>query len=158
MAKRYGNIYSPRGLRPYQYKTPRRPQEGNVNRMPRVSETETLSKMVQGQPASDIEERFARALSRRQYAYAFRQVINVPFQIPGQKNEVDFIVFEQGTWPIEIDGEFTHKTSEQRAHDSTRDAILDEHLGQWGWQRIQRIPGEDLEDQEMANRKVDEIF
>jgi len=144
--------------KPFAYKTKPRPTAWPVNRIRGKSEDERLEGFVRGKEASDREERFARALDKHGMRYGFQEIINTPYQIPGQKNEIDFIVDEFGTHPIEIDGTWVHKSASQKSADALRDAIIDDITSKWGWERIVRVPGADLESQEQANKVVEEIF
>jgi len=108
--------------------------------------------------ASTLEERFARALDGRGLRFTFQRRIDTPYQIPGQENEIDFVVEEYGTHPIEVDGSFVHKSAAAKAKDKLRDAILDDILGKEGWHPIVRVPGNELEDQERANEIVEALF
>ena len=59
--------------KPYQYrKIPRRPEKMRANRQPRVTENEVLTGVVQGSEASDIEERFAKALYKNKLDFDFQ--------------------------------------------------------------------------------------
>ena len=84
--------------------------------------------------------------------------MTTPYQIPGQENEIDFVVTDYGTHPIEVDGMFVHKSAEAKAKDKLRDAILDDILGKQGWLPIVRVPGNELETQERAIEVVDSLF
>lgn len=121
--------------------------------------SEELLGAVHGKPASALEERYANALKKLQKAnvidgFNFAMNVPTPFQIPGQENEIDFFVWVANIlYPVEVDGAFTHKTGEQRAHDMIRDAILNDVLRKRypGAQPIHRIPGEYLETQAKAD-------
>ena len=144
--------------RPFKYKTGRRPTAWPVNRIRGKSEDERLEGFVRGKEASELEERFARALDGHKMRYVFQEIINTPYQVPGQKNEIDFIVDEFGTHPIEIDGTWIHKSPSQKSEDALRDAIIDDITSKWGWERIVRIPGNELESQDQANKVAEELF
>lgn len=98
---------------------------GTVNR-PQVDKSpELLTKQVQGQPASDIEERLYVALARK---FGAANVVFQPSYL-GPKNltEVrpDFAVYGRPTVIIMYaDGEFTHSTAEEQQHDKLQDARL----------------------------------
>lgn len=113
---------------------------------------------VQGMPASDLEERFARALDRAGLQYAFRQVYGGARNQSGT-TELDFMVFKGPTqYPIQIDGQFAHAGGEQKQEDLMKNAILDEALRGTNAQPVQRIPYTDLGTQEETNRLVQELF
>ena len=144
--------------KPFVYKIRPRVEAWPVNRIRKLSEDEVLSGFVHDMEASALEERFARALDKRGLRYAFQYIVTTPFQIPGQKSELDFVVEEYGIHPIEVDGTWIHKSSAQKSKVMLRDAILDDVLGKYGWKKIIRVPGNDLESQEMADKTVEEIF
>lgn len=113
---------------------------------------------LQGYKASDIEERFARALDKRRLGYAFRTVYF------GKRNqtgsvELDFEVSEGGLmYPIQIDGSFAHKSGAQRDEDRMKDAMLDNVLRGRAAASVRRVAGHLLESQEEAEAAVREIF
>jgi hypothetical protein len=93
---------------------------------PQANKTpELLTKRVQGQPASDIEERLYAALARK---FGGGNVYFQPSYL-GPKNltevKPDFAVYGRPTVIIVYaDGEFAHKTAEQQQHDKLQDARL----------------------------------
>jgi len=129
-----------------------------LNRLAGVSNDERLTGYVKGKEASDLEERFARALYNKRKDFDFQQEFLTPHSIPGQEKEVDFVVYDGQPQPIEIDGTYAHKSGEQRANDQVRDAILNEYLGQRGYLPIIRIPGFALETQEDTLAVVERIL
>ena len=150
-------MLSPYGKRKtFKYKLRPRPPEMPLNRIAGASEDERLTGFVHGKEASDLEERFARALDGAGKDYQFEYLVLSNVGLPGEENQIDFVV--EDIYPVEIDGNFTHKSAEQKAHDQQRDAILNEQLSDWGWQPIERIPGDFLETQEAADQIVGEQF
>ena len=150
-------MLSPYGKRKtFKYKLRPRPPEMPLNRLAGARETERLTGFVHGKEASDLEERFARALDRAGKDYRFEYLVLSNIGLPGEENQIDFVVDD--IYPVEVDGNFTHKSAEQKAHDQQRDAILNEQLSDWGWYPIDRIPGDFLETQEAANQIVGEKF
>jgi len=143
-------------LEPYRYKLAPRPPVQPLNRLAGTSEDERLTGFVHGKEASDLEERFARALDGAGKSFSFEVEIQGPTTIPGQENQIDFVVDD--IYPFEVDGSFTHKTAEQKAHDALRDAFLNDYLKQYGWHPIDRISGDKLETQEQADQIVRERF
>jgi hypothetical protein len=142
--------------KPFSYKLRPRPPKQPLNRIAGTSEDERLTGFVHGKEASDLEERFARALGGAGKDYIFEYEVVGPTTIPGQENQIDFIVDD--IYPVEVDGQFTHKSGAQKAHDQLRDAVLNEHLKQYGWNPIDRISGDKLETQEQADQIVREKF
>ena len=124
---------------------------------------EELTGLVKGKKASDLEERYANALDELGNIdyYKFSVLIETPFQIPGQLNEIDFFVYVGPfVYPMEIDGEMAHKTQEQRAADMARDQMLNPIIKQkWpGAMPIERIPGWKLETRDDARALVRRQF
>ena len=143
-------------MKPYKYKLSPRPPKENLNRLKVTNEGERLTGFVKGQEASELEERFARALDQQGKSYDFQVEVRTPRTVPGQENLIDFVVEDE--FPTEIDGEFVHKTAAQRADDRDRDAILNDNIKNYGWKPIVRVTEMDVETQEDANRKVGEMF
>ena len=145
-------------MKQYKYKLKPRPPKMPLNRMAGASNDEVLSGYVKGKEASDLEERFARALYNKGKDFDFQQEFMTPHSIPGQEKEVDFVVYDGQPQPIEIDGTYAHKSGEQKANDTTRDAILNEELGKHGYLPIIRVPGIELETQEETTAIVERIL
>lgn len=151
--------------KPYQYKKPRKPSAPKVaNRVQTQAEEENLTGFVQGKEASDIEERFARALDKLEKRYSFREHFFGPARNTPGAIEVDFLV-DDGTWfPIQIDGEYAHKTAGQKDRDNVNDARLNQYFSKVGVSNVRRIPDGkeymvgDLDDQESADQVVKEVF
>jgi len=150
-----GSVRQPK---PFQYKVRKNlPDPGKVDRVQPDKLQETFTGELQGMKASDIEERFARALNKRNIGYEFRVAYIAGRNLPGEV-ELDFAV-SQGSqiFPVQIDGEFAHKSASQKSEDAMKDAILNQRLE--GMARpVIRIPGAELETQEMTDRKVKELF
>jgi len=160
-----------RKLQPYVYhkskeQKPRaKPASGRI--APRA-EQEQLSGMVQGKKASDIEERFARALegNKRIEGYSFLQHYFGPTRTTPGAVEVDFMVQAGGEWyPVQIDGEYAHKTQQQRDKDAQKDQILNKYFGKFGnIKNVMRIPDATtmhagiLDAQESADQLVKRIW
>lgn len=119
---------------------------------------ETFTKVIQGKKASDLEERFARALDKLGYGYTFRYQIS---QFGGSENlvnttgtvEVDFLVSKNGLLqPVQVDGEIAHyKAAWQREKDAQKDLKANEFFQQYGALPLVRIPFWDLDTQDRAN-------
>lgn len=142
-----------RTLKPFKWKVPR--PAGKPKRewaAPVEPEQEKLTGAVQGQPASDIEERLNNALAERFGGQ------NVQFQPSylGPKNltEVrpDFAVHGQGrVLIIYADDEFTHRDTEQ--HDKVQDARLFQAM-EGLIEFPVRIPGRELASKDLARQAV----
>ena len=124
-----------------------------------LEENEGLSGKVLGQPASDLEERFARALSknRRVLGYRFQVSFIASRGLPGEKR-VDFVVNTGLQRPVEVDGAYVHKTAAQQASDAVKELVLNAYFRAAGYQPLLRIPGFHLENQESADRFVQALF
>lgn len=132
-----------------------------VQRPKPVSDDEpALTGLVDGQQASDIEERFARALrsNSKIIYFEFRKIIIAPRYEAGSI-EIDFLVHAGTLTPIQTDGDWIHKTAEARAHDALQDTLTDQYLADAGYsaQPSIRIPGTRLATQEQADSAVREL-
>lgn len=135
------------------------PLKYRANRILPRGNNETLTGQVQGQRASDIEERFAIALMKKKLRFFFQYMIYTVVTVPGNENMVDFLVEYNGIWKaFEIDGEIGHKTASQKGDDVVRDALVNEALMKIGVGPLTRIPWTKLEDQEAANRTLEEVL
>lgn len=120
---------------------------------------EGLTGIVHGDSATDIEERMYRGLlandvddSNIDYQPSFVAGRNMPGEI-----RPDFVVYNGLIVVLFADGEFFHKTAEQRNRDRMNDSILFKRLEGRALFPI-RVPGEDLETQEIANRSMEEVL
>ena len=122
---------------------------------------ESLSGYVNGADASDLEERFSRALNKSEQVsgYLFRDPVISPRYLPGQL-EVDFVVESDGVvYPFQIDGEFAHKNMSKKLDDARKDVLVNEYLKtKYNAMPVKRIPGDDLQTQDDANRLVMELL
>lgn len=120
--------------------------------------TEGFTGQIQGLKASDLEERFARALDKRKnvISYEFRKPFVAGRNMPGEI-EVDFSVYDGSYYPIQIDGEFAHKSAAQRTSDEMKNIVLDGLL-KGSAHPVQRIRFDRLQTQEAADHVVREIF
>jgi hypothetical protein len=125
-----------------------------------VSDAEILSGEINGQAASDIEERFYRALRKdpRIDATEFRVPVLHGKGRPGQL-EVDFMVYSASeVYAFQVDGEYAHKTATQKQEDAIKDALIDEYLSKNGAKPIVRIDGSKLETQEETDKIVKDLI
>ena len=148
----------PAWAKPYKFKKAAAPKPGPMNRIPQRAEQEGLTGFVHGKGASDLEERLARALDARTLDYAFQYIVDTATSLPGEANNVDFVVFAGQGQPIEVDGNFTHKSAEQRGEDRIRDALIDEALQPRGFLPIMRVKEEDVSSIDAAVQTVEELF
>lgn len=143
---------------PYLYKTKRRPRPKlmRVNRLVNPKEDEGLTRIVHAQEASDIEERFARALYKKKIDFHFQVRVNTTTQF--EDKTVDFLVLVGAGFPVEIDGAIGHKTGKQKADDSVKEALVNEWAMKSGLNPLIRVPWTELVDQEAADLTVGRLF
>lgn len=133
-----------------------RPPRQPLHRVPDAKIEEDLTGIVKGKEASAYEERFSKSFNRRNLTYRFRYRVETPYQIPGQEYEIDYVIDEWGTHPIEIDDRWVHKSATQKAKDKLRDQILSNILKEW--KPIRRIPVDKSWDQKKVDEFVDTLF
>jgi len=145
--------------KPLHYKIPEPktpPFSGKTNRPQRQKTNENLTGFVDGQKASDIEERFARSLAknRRVDSFVFQPSYIAGRNMPGEIR-LDFMVYSgMVMFPIQVDGAFAHKTIAQKSEDANKDAILNDHLRGSGAMPVERVDGTLLETQDDSDRWV----
>ena len=157
--------------KPFQYPVTRPRNYPSLRPPParKIDEEQELTGYIMGMKASDIEERFARALSYLGLNFGFRvQVANMGGQpvvlSQNERNqlgaiEMDFFVERYGRFqPIQIDGEYSHKSSVQKEEDARKDASLNNLLKAWSALPVTRVPYYFLKDQDSTNRKAKEIL
>lgn len=125
---------------------------------PTAKETEGLTGYVHGLEASELEERFAKSLTRHGLTFQFQYEVLTMAGIPGEENVVDFVVETGQPYPVEIDGNWIHKSAAQREKDRLRDAQVNEVLQNWGFLPILRIPGDQIADPEHTDAIVEEYI
>jgi hypothetical protein len=128
----------------------------------RVGSTETLVGTVQGKPASDLEERMARALDKLKVGYEFRARITsqalgqrrltlAHANLPGEV-EIDHLVEADQTIPILVQGEISHfMTPYQKLVDTDKQASINEFGQALGWHEVIAIPFTELKTQDEAD-------
>ena len=142
----------------YRFPKPPRIDDFPMNRIQKLSDdVEELSGEVDGVPASDIEERFARALIKAGLPFEFRKPVLAPRNMPGSY-EIDFLVYKDGLeYPVQIDGEYAHKSAEQRAKDQLKDMVLN-NAKRGEFEPVTRVEYTKLDTQEVADNTVEEMF
>lgn len=143
--------------KPFKYKISRgNNKPAAFGKIKRETADEELTGLIGRDAASDIEERFARALYKdaRVSGFSFREPVITARNLPGQL-EVDFVV-QSGPeiYPIQVDGEYAHKGASKKADDARKDNMVNEYYKQYGARLVQRIDGEKLQNQEDADRLV----
>ena len=143
-------------IAPYKYKLPPKTKvDRRLKRSISVADDENLTGLVQNMDASDIEERFARALRKRDIRFTFQPSYFQGRNVPGEIR-LDFMVDAGWPLPVMVDGEYAHKSAEAQAEDRIKDALLDDHLRGTGALPVIRITGDLLQTQEDADRVVNE--
>lgn len=144
--------------KPFRFPKSRKSRDPQITARPKlVRETEKpLTRNVQGQPASDLEERFARALEKERIGYAFQFVHGAPKGLPGFQS-LDFLVLTPVPVAVQVDDTtFIHKGT--AAHDELVDTKTIHNLRRMGYGNIfptvLHVTQEVLSNQEDANRFV----
>ena len=123
----------------------------------RTEPEEALRGEIRGQAATDIEERLFYALASRYGAnrVEFQPTVLGDRNVAGEVRP-DFVVTGVAMLRIYFaDGEYAHKTAEAKAKDNLDDQRLFNELQGTAEYPI-RIPGDDLQTQEDADRAVRE--
>lgn len=137
--------------KPFKYKIPRPKYEvEQVKRIKKEPAQEVLTGEIGGQPASDLEERFANALRKMDVNFQF-QPTEVGIKNVQGEIRPDFVIYSETPMVIQIDGEFAHKNAEQKASDLVKDEVLYDALRDYGFLPPVRIPGTRLETPEEAD-------
>ena len=118
-----------------------------------------LSGTVHGKDASDIEERFAKALDRSNIDYYFQRFVETEYTLPDNEKQVDFVVYwARRVWPVEIYGSYFHSSAGDRLRDLERERQLDDVFARWGWEKLQIIWDYELYDMPAALGVVRRLF
>lgn len=144
----------------FKYKIPKPRTEPLPFGKPNIQrDTEYLTGYVNGLKASDIEERFARAITSAGKKFVFRMPIISPRHMAGQL-ELDFLVVDEPYYfPVQVDGAYAHKNISQQQEDMLKDIRIEAYLKkEYATQPLKRIKGIQLETQEMANIRVEELL
>lgn len=162
----------PKKLKPYLYRTrPIGTPDMNYGQtVIRTGDQEQLTGEINGEKASDLEERSFRSLSRLEVSTEFR--VRITSEALGQQRltsrranirgevEIDFLCEKGGqVTPIFVDGEIAHFMTPHQADVDKQKADLANEFGrQFGWREAVRVPFWKLVDQEMADRTYRDIF
>jgi hypothetical protein len=148
--------------KPYRFPTAKHaPRDPLVSRKPKVDDgnvEQPLTHLVQGEHASDLEERFSRALDKRGIEYHFQFITGAPKGMPGY-NALDFLIYRGGWHPYQVDDTtFIHKGTE--AHDRLVEVKTMRNLTNMGYDPfpIKRVTQEDLSKQDDADLFVTNTF
>ena len=130
-------------------------------RIPKLTkDIEGLTGFVRGFTASDIEERFARALIRMEIGFWFQYKLKTATSLPDQERKVDFIVFHRPgkTVPVEIYGDRWHSTEADRNMDRARAIEIDKEGKKNDWEKLLVAWGHELTDQHAADQIARRMF
>lgn len=149
----------PSAVRPYRYKSKRTARLDQDYLAPVREAGEVLTGYVRGQQASDLEERFARALVEAGLDFVFQYEVYSAYNLPGEEQTIDFVIYSFGNpIPIETGSEFIHGHPSRREKDRARDQVLNEIIRYWGWQEIVRLEFDHPTDVDDAREIVRELF
>jgi hypothetical protein len=121
---------------------------------------EGLTGFVRGFNATDIEERFARALIELEIGFWFQYKVETEHTLPDQQKRVDFIVFylPGHVVPVEIYGDRWHTTASDRARDRVREMEINEYGKKYDWDKLKVVWGHELQDQNAAYQVARRLF
>lgn len=155
------------GFRYKKMRTPK-PEILPVEPLEKQADGEILTGFIGDQPASDLEERFANALGKLGAQYEFRVQImpgENPYFLNGRGRnqtgavEIDFLIQQNGImFPVQIDGEYSHKTAEQLERDKLQDQRLNDSFRQYGAFPVKRIRWDEIQNPEQADELAGEIM
>jgi hypothetical protein len=136
----------------------------------RTGDQEQLTGVINGDKASDLEERTHRALGKLDIPSEFR--VRITSEALGNQRltskranikgeiEIDFLAEYNGQiTPIFVDGQIAHFMTPHQAEIDKQKADLANEFGrQFGWREAVRVPFWKLIDQDMTDRTIREIF
>ncbi len=145
--------------KPFRFKVERLPEFNDTLNRPEVIGTPAdpipLTGILNKKNASDIEERFGRAL--RKNAKQFNFQVDIALTDDNKKN-VDFLVNDGFITPVETYGEIGHNSDSQRSADAVREARLNEYFARQGVQPLRIVWWYQIPNQEVADQLVREMF
>lgn len=148
-------------MQPYQYKTGKKTVSPDKPvQVLGMRDGEVLTGFVRGLPASNLEERFAIALDQS------KDIVSYEFQPSyiGARNtsgevKLDFMVYQGGQmFPIQIDGDYVHKTAAQREEDKVKDEQLDQYLSPYLAMPTMRLKEDDISSVAEAKALIERLF
>lgn len=144
----------------FQFKKQRRVDFPGILRPKQTSvEQDELSGTVHGKKASDIEERFAKALDRAGISYGFQYFVETEYTLPDNEKQVDFVVYHNNRkYPVEIYGSYFHSSSGDMLRDMERERQLNDRFRAWGWEDLQTVWDYELFDMTAAQETVRRLF
>lgn len=160
-----------RKTKPYRYRVQRvAAPDYTTENVLRVGNQEQLTGQINGQKASDLEERVAKALSKVEAGFEFRA--RITSDALGQRRltsefanirgeiEIDMLAERSGeTIPIFVDGQISHHVAPWQAEqDKIKTDATNEFGKQFGWREAVRIPFWEILDQDAADRRIRNLF
>ena len=157
-------------VKPYKYRNPRiaRP-DFDVQGVTRVGHKEVLTGMINGEKASDLEERQYKSFRKLGVDAQFRarissllsgsrRLTSTMRNLPGEV-EIDLLLDYSPVIPIFIDGQISHFMSPwQRVKDAEKAAIVTEFGSGLGWRESIRVPFVDIMTEEDSDRVAKKIL
>src|SRR3990172_12636154 len=151
-------------MKPYKYRNIQiaRP-EFNIHGVSRVGVKEQLTGQIQGQKASDLEERQANSYDALKVGYTFRARITSMISgsrrltktfanLPGEV-EIDLLLDYSPVIPVFIDGQISHfQTYWQREEDAEKTRVVNEFGSGMGWREAVRVPFVDILNKEASDQ------
>ena len=141
---------------PYKYDTRHHDKKMDLTfaKPEQQKEDEGLTGLVRGVEASDLEERFARALNKYRVPYEFQVEFYTPFTIPSKDKVVDFVL--RGNQPVDIYGFVGHHLNiGQEGYDRIREQQLNEVFSKARYKPLIVVEDTDVGDtQEKTNAFV----
>ncbi len=161
-----------KGVPPYLYRQrPATPPDMNYGQtVIRTGDQEQLTGQINGEKASDLEERVAKSLDKLEINFDFR--VRITSEALGHQKltssranirgevEIDMLCDRNGeVTPIFVDGEIGHFFTPYQAEIDKGKADLANEFGErFGWRPSVRIPFWKLIDQTATDKTVQEVF
>lgn len=125
-----------------------------------VNTGENLTGYIGDKKASDLEERFARAVGKIGLNFAFQWRVATEYTLPDQQKNVDFVVTQTDgrVVPVEVYGSYFHTSAGDRVRDNARERELDTVFERWGWEKLVVIWDYQLYNQEVADSTARRLF
>lgn len=146
-------------LKPFQYQIPskRMPPPHLAPITPKDQTEEGLTGWVNGLRASDLEERWARALRAKNLKFIFHFQTRIPGR--GYKNDIDFVVNDDfKRVAIEVFGPLSHEGEGNMRRDEVRISELNPVLASQGIESIIVVWYWEISTPELATNKVNALF
>lgn len=129
-------------------------------RNPPTKDDVVLTGMIEGKDASDLEEYFYMGVRKQPEVQIirFETVWGAPHTGMYGAIELDFLIKAFRWFAVQIDGDFVHKSSEERWIDYTNDQKLKGHLRSYGIDEVIRIPEKWVDDKAKGEQAAREVI